>query len=176
MSRLHRFAAARWCAAAISCVVLVAHGETDRSFLLTAHASDLDTYFPSYLANGYLSTMTSPRGTESNLAYVVAFMDYAKEDIARPAAIPGWSGINYSTGKSTAGQFWLNDGRLDPKALEGYQQTLNLREATLTTSYRFTDASKGIHMCCSFPEPRLPTRYLLTKRAKKTRRSTSTPS
>jgi hypothetical protein len=48
--------------------------------------------------------MTAPRGTESNLAYLVAFMDYAREDIARPAAIPGWSGINYSTGISSAGQ------------------------------------------------------------------------
>src|SRR5262245_28075827 len=174
MSATPRLAA--WLLAALVGCAPLARAQTDASFLLTATADDIATYFPSYLANGYTSTMTGPRGTESNLAYAVAFMDYAKEDIARPAAIPGWSGINYSTGKSTAGQFWLNDGRLDPKALEGYQQTLNLRDATLTTSYRFTDASKGIHMCCSFPEPRLPTRYLLTKRAKKTRRSTSTPS
>jgi len=57
---------------------------------LPAHATskDLGTYFPTYLANGYLSTMTAPRGTESNLAYVVAFMDYTKEDIARPAPSP----------------------------------------------------------------------------------------
>src|SRR5215813_13481280 len=137
----HRFAAGLL-AAVVGCAPLLARAQTDPSFLLTATASDLDQYFPSYLANGYLSTMTGPRGTESNLAYMVAFMDYAKEDIARPAAIPGWSGINYSTGKSTAGQFWLNDGRLDGKDLENYQQTLNLRDATLTTSYRFTDASK----------------------------------
>ena len=111
------------------------------SFLLTATSKDLPAYFPSYLANGYLLTMTAPRGTESNLSYLVAFMDYAKEDIARPAAIPGWSGINYSTGKSTAGQFWLNDVKLGPKAFGDYSQILNMREATLTTRYRYTDAS-----------------------------------
>jgi hypothetical protein len=68
-------------------------------------------------------------------------MDYAKDDIARPAAIPGWSGINYSTGQSSAGQFCLNDVKVGPKAFKAYSQTLNLHEGTLTTSYRYTDAS-----------------------------------
>jgi trehalose/maltose hydrolase-like predicted phosphorylase len=118
-----------------------AWAQVDPTFLLTATSKDLPTYFPTYLANGYLLTMTAPRGTESNLSYLVAFMDYAKEDIARPAAIPGWSGINYSTGRSTAGQFWLNDVKLGSKAFTDYSQTLNMRDATLTTRYRFTDAS-----------------------------------
>src|SRR5258708_13082754 len=61
---------------------------SDPSFLLTATGSDFDTYFPTYLANGYLSTMTGPRATESNLAYLVAFMDYTKEHISRPPALP----------------------------------------------------------------------------------------
>ncbi len=132
----------RFLMAAIGCVVLAAHAQTDPAFLLTATAQDLEKYFPSYLANGYVSTMTGPRGTENNLSYMVAFMDYTPEDIARPAAIPGWSGIDYSTGKSTAGEFWLNDVRLDSKSFENYRQTLDMRDATLTTTYRFTDASK----------------------------------
>jgi protein-glucosylgalactosylhydroxylysine glucosidase len=115
-------------------IVSVSHAETDANFLLTATSKDLETYFPTYLANGYFSTMTGPRGTENNLSYVVAFMDYTKEDIARPAAIPGWSGIDYGTG-----EFWVNSTRLTPKAFQNYRQTLNMREATLTTSYRFTD-------------------------------------
>jgi len=119
----------------------VAAADVDPSFLLTASARDLDGYFPGYLANGYYSSMTSPRGTEGNLAYMVAFMDYAKDDIARPAAIPGWSEINYSTGKSTAGEFWLNQVKLGAKAFKDYSQTLNLYDATLTTSYRYTDDS-----------------------------------
>ena len=63
----------------------------DTSFTLSASTADFDNYFPSYLANGYFSTMTAPRGTEGNLAYMVGFMDYAQDDISRPAAIPGWS-------------------------------------------------------------------------------------
>jgi hypothetical protein len=36
---------------------------TDPAFTLTASAADWNHYFPSYLANGYLSTPTAPRGT-----------------------------------------------------------------------------------------------------------------
>jgi protein-glucosylgalactosylhydroxylysine glucosidase len=118
-----------------------ARAEVDPSFLLTATAKDLDSYFPGYLANGYYSSMTSPRGTEGNLAYLVGFMDYARDDIARPAAIPGWSEINYSTGMSTAGEFWLNQVKLGPKGFQDYSQTLNMYDATLTTHYRYADDS-----------------------------------
>ena len=70
-------------------------GATDPSFLLTATSKDFGGYFPSYLANGYFSTMTSVRGTEPDRAYMVAFMDYTSDDISRPAAIPGWSEIDF---------------------------------------------------------------------------------
>jgi trehalose/maltose hydrolase-like predicted phosphorylase len=109
------------------------------SFTLNASAEDFDRYFPSYLANGYFSTMTAPRGTEGNLAYMVAFMDYAKDDMARPAAIPGWSEIDYSTGDSAAGHFWMNQVPLNVALFQDYSQVLNMQEATLTTSYRYVD-------------------------------------
>jgi trehalose/maltose hydrolase-like predicted phosphorylase len=115
----------------------------DSSFTLTATAADFDHYFPSYLANGYFSTMTAPRGTEGNLAYMVAFMDYAKDDIARPAAIPGWSEIDYSTGDSAAGHFWMNQVALNPALFQDYIQTLNMQDATLTTSYRYIDHQRS---------------------------------
>jgi trehalose/maltose hydrolase-like predicted phosphorylase len=105
---------------------------TDPSFLLTATAKDFDAYFPSYLANGYFSTMTSVRGTEPDRAYMVAFMDYSKDDISRPAAIPGWSEIDYNPGTG-----WMNATRLDPEIFSGYSQTLDMHDATLTTHYRF---------------------------------------
>jgi trehalose/maltose hydrolase-like predicted phosphorylase len=110
---------------------------TDPSFLLTATAKDFGSYFPTYLANGYFSTMTSVRGTEPDMAYMVAFMDYTKGDISRPAAIPGWSEIDYN-----AGAGWLNSIRLDPKFFADYAQTLNMHDGTLTTSYRFRYADK----------------------------------
>jgi len=135
-----------WIAASLGCLLCglvgAAAAEGDPSFLMTASSSDLPTYFPTYLANGYLSTMAGPRGTESNLAYMVAFMDYAREDIARPAAIPGWTGIDYSTGKTTAGEFWLNSVKVDARSFADYRQTLNMHDGTLTTSYRYTDDSK----------------------------------
>ena len=129
-------------ACVLSCVATVAHCDPDPSFVLSTTSTAVDSYFPTYLANGYLSTMTGARGTESNLAYLVAFMDYTKEDIARPAAIPGWSGIDYSTGKSSAGEFWLNNVKLGPQAFAGYRQTLDMYDGTLTTRYRYTDDSK----------------------------------
>jgi len=111
---------------------------TDPSFLLTATAADFDRYFPSYLANGYFSTMTSVRGTEGNRAYMVALMDYARDDIARPAAIPGWSEIDYNPGGG-----WLNATRVAPHIFRDYRQTLDMHDGTLTTRYRFAYANKA---------------------------------
>jgi trehalose/maltose hydrolase-like predicted phosphorylase len=111
---------------------------TDPSFVLTASAENFGSYFPSYLANGYFSTMTSPRGTEPARAYMVAFMDYDKQDIARPAAIPGWSEIDYNPGGG-----WLNATRLDKKIFADYAQTLDMYDGTLTTRYRFDYANKS---------------------------------
>jgi hypothetical protein len=130
-------------AAAHALAAASAPAAADPSFTLSASAADFDTYFPSYLANGYFSTMTAPRGTEGNLAYMVAFMDYAKDDIARPAAIPGWSEIDYSTGDSAAGHFWMNQVALSPALFRDYGQALNMRDATLTTSYRYIDHNRS---------------------------------
>src|SRR6204780_3518719 len=115
----------------------------DDTFSLSASAQDFDAYFPSYLANGYFSPMTAPRGTEGNLAYMVAFMDYAKDDESRPAAIPGWSEIDYSTGDSAAGHFWMNQEQLNPDVFQDYSQVLDMHEATLTTSYRYGDHTRS---------------------------------
>ncbi|MEI7037783.1 glycoside hydrolase family 65 protein [Fulvimonas yonginensis] len=116
---------------------------TDPSFLLTATDRDFASYFPTQLGNGYIATLSAPRGTEDNLGYMVAFMDYAQGDIARPAAVPGWSGIDYSTGHSAAGHFWLNQVALDPRVFQDYRQVLNLHDGTLTTRYRYDDHGRA---------------------------------
>ena len=115
-----------------------AHAASDPSFTLTATADNFGSYFPSYLANGYFSTMTSPRGTEPARAYMVAFMDYDKRDISRPAAIPGWSEVDYNPGGG-----WINATRLDRKIFADYAQTLDMYDGTLTTRYRFDYANKS---------------------------------
>ena len=127
----------------LALAAVAAPSAPDSSFILSASSQDFDNYFPSYLANGYFSTMTAPRGTEGNLAYMVAFMDYAKDDIARPAAIPGWSEIDYSTGDSAAGHFWMNQVPLNPALFQDYSQVLNMQDATLTTSYRYIDHGRS---------------------------------
>ncbi|MEP6938594.1 MAG: glycoside hydrolase family 65 protein [Rudaea sp.] len=121
----------------------VALAAGDPTFTLSAGPDAFDNYFPSYLSNGYFSTMTAPRGTEGNLAYMVALMDYARDDIARPAAIPGWSEIDYSTGDSAAGHFWMNQVPLSGALFADYAQTLDMRAATLTTSYRYIDHTRS---------------------------------
>jgi len=82
-----------------------------------------------------------PARTESNLGTLVASW-ITQGDIARPAAIPGWSGIDYSTGKSSAGEFWLNGVKLGAKAFRDYRQTLNMHDGTLSTSYRYTTTAR----------------------------------
>lgn len=129
--------------AALGCVTSISRAATDPSFLLSASSKDFGSYFPGQLANGYLSTTTGPRGTEGNLAYMVGFMDYGKDDMSRPAAIPGWSEIDYSTGTSHAGHFWMNQVALDPSVFQDYHQVLNLHDATLTTSYRYLDHGRN---------------------------------
>ena len=106
--------------------------------MLTGTSENFGTYFPSYLANGYFSTMTSVRGTEPARGYMVAFMDYAKDDIARPAAVPGWSEIDYNPGGG-----WLNSTRVAPQIFADYAQTLDMYDATLSTRYRFEYANKS---------------------------------
>ena len=114
------------------------YAATDTSFVLTGTSDNFGSYFPSYLANGYFSTMTTPRGTEPTRAYMVAFMDYDKSDISRPAAIPGWSEIDYNPGGG-----WINSTRLDQKIFADYAQTLDMYDGTLTTRYRFDYANKS---------------------------------
>ncbi len=122
------------------CVAPAAGAAAAPGFLLSATAKNFENYFPGELANGYVSTFTSPRGTESNLSYLVALMDYGKDDIARPAAIPGWTGIDYRAGSSAT---WLNLAPLDPSVFQGYRQDLSLHDATLTTTYRYVDHGKA---------------------------------
>ncbi len=116
-----------------------ARGETDASFRLSAGLADLPGYFPAYLANGYISTLSAPRGTEATRSYLVALMDYAAGDISRPAAVPGWTEIDFSCGAAGSGWAWLNRAALNERHFRDYRQTLDLREATLTTSYRYLD-------------------------------------
>lgn len=127
-------------AAALSLLFVAARvsAATDPSFVLTGTSEQFGSYFPSYLANGYFSTLTSVRGTEPTMGYMVATMDYAKDDIARPAAMPGWNEIDYNPGGG-----WLNSTRVAKEIFTDYSQTLDMYGATLSTKYRFAYANKA---------------------------------
>ena len=62
-------------------LTLPVRAEQDPSFLLSGTSNDLARYFPTYLANGYVSTLSAPRGTEGNPAYLVAFMGYTPDEV-----------------------------------------------------------------------------------------------
>src|SRR6201987_2681468 len=119
-----------------------AHAGTDASFLLRAELKDLPAYFPGYLGTGYVGTLTAPRGTESTPTYVIAFMDYTTADISRPAQVPAWNEMDFSS-RQGAGLSWLTRARLDERHFADYRQTLDLQEATLTTHYRYVDGARA---------------------------------
>ena len=130
----------------LACLILLlsaaAGAASDASFQLSAGFDDLPDYFPGYLANGYLSTLTAPRGTEATRAYLAGFMDYAPGDMSRPAAIPAWTEIDFNPGAAAERHGWLNRAALDAQHFSDYRQTLDLRAATLTTSYRYRDRGR----------------------------------
>jgi len=137
---------------------------TPADFDLVASQADLATYFPTYLANGYFSTMSSRRGTRATPAFMVALMDYTPGDVSRPALIPGWNGIDYSDGRA-----WLNRVSLTPSAFRDYRQVLDMHAGTLTTRYRWVSGGRSsdilVSTFVSEADPHLAaTRLTLTPR------------
>ena len=120
-----------------------AWGAGDAGFELSAGFEDLGSYFPGYLGNGYLSTLTAPRGTEPTRAYLIGLMDYSDGDVSRPAAVPAWTDIDFSSSRAGApDQAWLNRVALSPRHFKDYRQTLDLHGATLTTRYHYLDGDR----------------------------------
>jgi Glycosyl hydrolase family 65 central catalytic domain/Glycosyl hydrolase family 65, N-terminal domain len=115
---------------------------TDRSFLLSAGFGDLPSYFPAYLGNGFIATLTAPRGTEATESYMVALMDDTPGDVSRPARVPGWNGVDFNPDGAGAAAQWLDRGPMSAKRFRDYDQTLDLHDATLTTRYRYVAGGK----------------------------------
>ncbi len=114
----------------------------DPSFLLRAGFDDLRAYFPGYLGNGYIATLTAPRGAEATQTYMAAFMGYGPGDVSRPALVPGWNGIDFNPRASASRQDWLDRAAMTASRFEDYAQTLDLYDGTLTTRYRYVDGGK----------------------------------
>ncbi|HEX5207404.1 MAG TPA: glycosyl hydrolase family 65 protein [Steroidobacteraceae bacterium] len=125
--------------ALVPIVALAGQAETDAGFRLHAGFADLPTYFPGLLGNGYIATLTAPRGSEATQTYLVGLMDYSPGDVSRPALIPGWAGIDFAPGSRAENAGWLNEAPLTAEHFQDYAQSLDMQDATLTTAYRYAD-------------------------------------
>ena len=129
----------RWLVSWVLCCLAVPAG-ADESFVLSAQASDIPNYFPAYLGNGFVSTLSSPKGTDSSHTYLIGLMNYTAGDISRPAAVPSWTDIDFKAGGE--GFTWLNRAPWEARAFIDYHQTLDMHAGTLTTTYHFKDRGR----------------------------------
>ncbi|MHB1870369.1 MAG: glycoside hydrolase family 65 protein [Steroidobacteraceae bacterium] len=111
-------------------------------FRLRVGAGGLGEYFPGMLGNGYLGTLTAPRGTEATQTYMVGLMDRAPGDMARPALLPGWNAVDFNPDPAQSPAGWLNRAPLSGAHFRDYRQTLDLHDATLTTRYRYLERAR----------------------------------
>ena len=123
---------------ALALLLVLPQAGAAEAMRLSADARNLRDYFPTYLANGYFSMTTTRRGTRAGTAYMATVMDRSPGDVARLAALPGWSGFDLDDGRQR-----LNDIPHPAAALAGYQQTLDLRDGVLTTRYRWIDGDRS---------------------------------
>lgn len=117
----------------------LAGGGDDTGFRLSVGLQGLPDYFPGLIGNGYITTLTAPRGTQPAQTYMVALMDYTPGDVSRPALVPGWTGIDFNPGGAGSGHTWLDGSPLTAADFADYRQVLDLHEGTLTTRYRYMD-------------------------------------
>src|SRR5437773_2882551 len=107
----------------------------DSTFILTT--TDPTYHTPAFLGNGAFSLVGSPLGTTPSLSFAAGVYDHAPGDVPRIAALPAWNELDVSDGDG-----WLNETRPDTSALEGYRQTLDLYDGTLSTSYEWVHGAK----------------------------------
>ncbi|HEY6103425.1 MAG TPA: glycoside hydrolase family 65 protein [bacterium] len=111
------------------------------TFRLTARSRDFARYVPTFLANGCFSTASSPRGTDGVLTLIAGLMDRTPGDVSRPAAVPSWAEIDCFNGA-----VWLNQTALTPAGFLDYEQTLNMYDGVLTTSYVWAAAPHPVRV------------------------------
>src|SRR5438876_1102621 len=117
------------------CLLTALLAAQDATFLLTT--TDPTYRTPAFLGNGAFSLVGAPLGTTPSLSFAAGVYDHAATDVPRIAALPAWNELDVSDGDG-----WLNDTRPDTSALEGYRQTLDLYDGTLSTSYEWVHGAK----------------------------------
>jgi len=126
-------------APAVPCGARAAAPEPERaSFLLRAAATELADYTPTYLANGYLSLLSTPGGVQPAASQLAGLMDYTPDDVSRPAALPAWNGIDFR-----AGDAWLGSAPIRAATHDDYSQVLDMQLGTLHTHYRWRTGNRS---------------------------------
>ncbi|HET7457639.1 MAG TPA: hypothetical protein VFJ74_08280 [Gemmatimonadaceae bacterium] len=105
----------------------------DTTFLLTTHAPDRSP--PPLLGNGRIGGTVAANGTAPAPLFVAGLYEEAKGDVPRIAAVPSPNTVDVFDGAS-----WLNAA--PPAARERYTQTLDMRTATVRTSYDWVDGER----------------------------------
>lgn len=117
---------------------------SDGGFRLSTGLEQLPAYFPGLLGNGYIATLTTPRGTDAAQTYLVGLMDYSAGDISRPALVPGWTAIDFAPGDAGSKGEWVDEAPLTAAHFADYRQTLDMHEAMLTTRYSYSDQGRQV--------------------------------
>ncbi len=99
----------------------------------------VENYYPAYLGNGHFSISTCQSGIASAESYMINFYDEAKNDIPRIAALPEWNEIIYSSVRNS-----LNRTDIHSDQITRYSQTINMRDASVDTKYRWKDESGNV--------------------------------
>src|SRR5690242_1869116 len=107
----------------------------DSTFLFRTQA--LKPYTRTYLGNGEFSIVSSQLGTTPAESYMIKVYDHAPEDVSRIAALPAWNEVNVFNG-----EHWLNDTQLETGSLSLWNQTLNVYDGYLLTSYEWADGER----------------------------------
>src|SRR5205823_9809074 len=89
------------------------------------------------LGHGRLSPAGGPLGTPASLSSAAGVYEHAPGEVPRSAALAAGNELDVADGGG-----WLNDTRPDTSALEGYRQTLDLYDGTLSTSYEWVHGAK----------------------------------
>lgn len=114
-------------------VLINTNSAQDHSYILTAGKEQ--NYYPTYIGNGHFSISSSQLGTTPTESYMINFYDEGKNDIPRIAALPSWNEINYFNGVK-----WLNDSDINSNEITGYEQTLDMFNGLLHTSFQWNDS------------------------------------
>src|SRR5437667_487588 len=117
------------------CLLTALLAAQDATFLLTT--TDPTYRTPAFLGNGAFSLVGAPLGPTPSLSFAAGVYDHAATDVPRIAALPAGNELDVSDGDG-----WRNETRPDTSALEGYRQTLDLYDGTLSTSYEWVHGAK----------------------------------